>query len=38
MTAGREQPLRLPPRWFVRAAWVLHRATYSLTVGGTEEP
>ena len=29
----REQTLRLPPRWFVRAAWVLHRAIYSLTGG-----
>ena len=23
----------LPPRWFVRAAWVVHRATYRLTPG-----
>ena len=23
----------LPPRWFVRAAWVLHRAAYRLTGG-----
>ena len=38
MTAGREQPHRLPPRWFVQTAWVLHRAVYSLTVGGTKEP
>jgi deazaflavin-dependent oxidoreductase (nitroreductase family) len=24
---------RLPPRWFVRAAWVVHRAIYLLTPG-----
>jgi len=24
---------RLPPRWFVRAAWVVHRAIYSVTGG-----
>ncbi len=24
---------RLPPRWFVRAAWVVHRALYRLTGG-----
>ena len=24
---------RLPPRWFVRAAWVVHRAIYRLTPG-----
>src|SRR5918995_3749685 len=33
MTAAREQPLRLPPRWFVRTAWVPHRVIYSLTGG-----
>ena len=36
MTACRVQPLRLPPlppRWFVRTAWVLHRALYALTGG-----
>jgi F420H(2)-dependent quinone reductase len=33
MTADREQTLRLPPRWFVRTAWVLHRALYSFTGG-----
>ena len=32
-TTAREQALRLPPRWFVRTAWVLHRAMYSLTGG-----
>jgi hypothetical protein len=30
--AGREKP-RLPPRWFVRAAWIVHRAIYRLTGG-----
>jgi deazaflavin-dependent oxidoreductase (nitroreductase family) len=24
---------RVPPRWFVRAAWVVHRAIYRLTPG-----
>ena len=24
---------RLPPRWFVRAAWVVHRAIHRLTPG-----
>ncbi len=33
MTTDREQTPRLPPRWFVRAAWVLHRAIYSFTGG-----
>jgi hypothetical protein len=34
MTAAtREQAPRLPPRWFVRTAWVLHRAMYALTGG-----
>jgi deazaflavin-dependent oxidoreductase (nitroreductase family) len=33
MTADREQTPRLPPRWFVRTAWVLHRAVYSITGG-----
>jgi deazaflavin-dependent oxidoreductase (nitroreductase family) len=23
----------LPPRWFIRGAWVMHRAIYSLTLG-----
>src|ERR671938_203851 len=31
--AAREQALRLPPRWFVRSAWVLHRAIYGVTGG-----
>ncbi len=24
---------RLPPRWFIRAAWAVHRAIYSITAG-----
>jgi F420H(2)-dependent quinone reductase len=24
---------RLPPRWFIRVAWVVHRALYSITRG-----
>jgi deazaflavin-dependent oxidoreductase (nitroreductase family) len=31
-----ETPTRrapLPPRWFIRAAWVVHRAIYSITRG-----
>ena len=31
--ADLEQPPRLPPRLFVRIAWVLHRAAYSITGG-----
>ena len=26
-------PASLPPRWFIRAAWVIHRAIYALTRG-----
>ena len=33
MTADRKQTPSLPPRPFVRAAWVLHRALYRLTGG-----
>jgi F420H(2)-dependent quinone reductase len=33
MTAGREQTATIPPRLFVRTAWVLHRAYYRLTGG-----
>jgi deazaflavin-dependent oxidoreductase (nitroreductase family) len=33
VTADRERTSRLPPRWFVRTAWVLHRALFSLTGG-----
>ena len=32
MTATAQAP-RLPPRWFVRIAWVVHRAIYRLTPG-----
>lgn len=32
MTAPTEGP-RLPPRWFVRAAWVAHRVAHRLTGG-----
>ena len=27
------RPASLPPRWFIRGAWVIHRAIYSLTRG-----
>jgi deazaflavin-dependent oxidoreductase (nitroreductase family) len=33
MTAAQELAPRLPPRWFVRTAWVLHRAMYRFTGG-----
>jgi deazaflavin-dependent oxidoreductase (nitroreductase family) len=33
MTAEPKRRARLPPRWFVRAAWVAHRAIYSVTGG-----
>jgi deazaflavin-dependent oxidoreductase (nitroreductase family) len=29
----REKPARVPPRWFVRAAWSTHRGLYRLTGG-----
>jgi hypothetical protein len=32
-TADRTSAPRLPPRWFVRLAWVVHRAIYRLTGG-----
>ncbi len=32
MPAERPSP-RLPPRWFIRSAWVVHRALYSVTRG-----
>ena len=31
--AGRGSPPRVPPRWFVRTAWVVHRAIYRLSRG-----
>jgi len=37
MTTQVRQPARpasLPPRWFMRIFWALHRALYSLTRGG----
>ena len=30
---GSTEKPRIPPRWFVRAAWVIHRAIYRLTPG-----
>lgn len=28
-----QKPPRIPPRWFVRTAWVVHRAIYRITGG-----
>ena len=33
MTAAPPKSPRLPPRWFVRLAWVVHRAYHALTGG-----
>jgi deazaflavin-dependent oxidoreductase (nitroreductase family) len=33
MSNSPEASPRLPPRWFVRTAWLLHRALYRLTGG-----
>lgn len=33
MTDSNARPARLPPRWFIRAAWAVHRALYSITGG-----
>ena len=33
MTGELKKAPRLPPRWFVRAAWVVHRAIYRLSGG-----
>jgi deazaflavin-dependent oxidoreductase (nitroreductase family) len=33
MTAAQPKSPRLPPRWFVRTAWVVHRAIHRLTGG-----
>ena len=33
MSTGPNRAARLPPRWFVRAAWLIHRALYSGTGG-----
>lgn len=28
-----QRPVRVPPRWFIRAAWKVHRALYRVTNG-----
>ena len=33
MTTEPNRAARLPPRWFVRAAWWIHRARYAITRG-----
>lgn len=33
MTDGAERSPRLPPRWFIRFAWKVHRAWYRVTGG-----
>jgi deazaflavin-dependent oxidoreductase (nitroreductase family) len=33
MSGSPNRSPRLPPRWFVRSAWVVHRAIYRLTGG-----
>lgn len=33
MTAETQKRPRVPPRWFVRTAWVVHRAIYRITGG-----
>jgi len=33
MAVERERAPRLPPRWFVRVAWAVHRAIYRITGG-----
>jgi len=33
MSESREKRPFLPPRWFIRAAWVIHRAIYRFTRG-----
>ena len=32
-TTTHESEAKLPPRWFIRAAWAVHRAMYSLSGG-----
>ena len=32
-TGQRERAPRLPPRWFIRSAWVVHRAIYRFSGG-----
>ncbi len=31
--ASKQRASRLPPRWFIRAAWLVHRAIYAVTGG-----
>src|SRR5919106_2203048 len=40
VTPSIEQRPSLPPRWFIRLAWIAHRAVYRLTGGrrGLSEP
>ena len=33
VTVERERTPWLPPRWFIRSAWVVHRAIYRFTGG-----
>ena len=33
MTTDAEQPGRLPPRWFISVAWLVHRGLYRITGG-----
>jgi deazaflavin-dependent oxidoreductase (nitroreductase family) len=33
MTNAGKRPTRLPPRWFIRSAWKVHRALYRVTRG-----
>lgn len=33
MTDGRRREARIPPRWFVRLAWSIHRGLYRVTGG-----
>jgi deazaflavin-dependent oxidoreductase (nitroreductase family) len=33
MSDGRERTPRLPPRWFIRLAWKVHRALFRVTRG-----
>ena len=33
MTTEPKKPPRIPPRWFVRTAWVVHRAIYAVSRG-----
>ncbi|MGH2381064.1 MAG: nitroreductase family deazaflavin-dependent oxidoreductase, partial [Candidatus Limnocylindria bacterium] len=33
MTAAQEVTPKLPPRWFIRTAWIVHRAIFRVTGG-----